>query len=131
MKLINQNGCYNNPWTELDRVFERAFGVDPIEYTRTIPVTAYSNETEKVLEMELPGVSKKDLKLSYERGVLDVDAIRKLNRAGENKELKLSQSIRVGTEIDFKKVQANLENGILTIKLPRSEQDKPFKISVN
>ena len=131
MKLIKQNSCYNNPWTELDRVFERAFGVDPLEYTRTIPVTAYSNENEKVLEMELPGVTKKDLKLSYERGVLDVDATRKLNHAGENKEMKLSQSIRIGTEFDFKKAEATLDNGILTIRLPRSERDKPFKISVN
>ena len=131
MKLIKQNSCYNNPWTELDRVFERAFGGDPVEYTRAIPVTAYSNEGEKVLELELPGVNKKDLKLSYERGILDVDATRIFNQAGDKKELKLAQSIRIGTDIDFKKAEATLENGILTIKLPRSERDKPFKISVN
>ena len=131
MKLIKQDTCYNNPWTELDRIFERAFTGDSLDYTRAIPVSAYDTESEKVLELEVPGVNKKDLNLSFERGILDVTATRKLNRAGSKSEVKLEQSIRVGTEIDFKKVQASLENGILTIKLPRREQDKPLKISVN
>ena len=131
MKLIKQDTCYNNPWTELDRIFERAFTGDSLDYTRAIPVSAYDTESEKVLELEVPGVNKKDLNLSFERGILDVTATRKLNRAGSKSEVKLEQSIRVGTEIDFKKVQASLENGLLTIKLPRREQDKPLKISVN
>ena len=131
MKLIKQEACYNNPWAELDRLFEGAFQTDSLEYTRAIPVYSYATDNEKVLEFELPGVKKADINLSFERGILDVSALRKLNRNGEAKELKLEQSIRVGTEIDFKNTSANLEDGVLTIRLPRREQDKPFTISVN
>lgn len=131
MKLMKQETCYSNPWSELDRFFEQAFSADTFNYTRAIPVTAYNTENEKVLELELPGVDKKDLKLSFERGVLDVQATRKLNHSGAAREVRLEQSIRVGTEIDFKKAEAALNNGILTITLPKSEQVKPFRISVN
>ncbi len=131
MKLIKQNTCYNNPWAELDRFFESAFPQEQMDYTRAVPVSAYNTESEKVIELELPGVRKKDLNLSFEKGVLGVRATRKLNQAGKEKDLKLKQSIRVGTEVDFKKATALLEDGILTIKLPMREQDKPFQISVN
>jgi HSP20 family protein len=131
MKLIKQDTCNNNPWAELDRIFERAFPVEHLEYSRAIPVSSYATDDERVIELELPGVDKKDLNLSFERGILDVSATRKLNRNGETKELKLEQSIRVGTEINTKKASAALENGILTIRLPRREQDKPYTISVN
>ena len=131
MKLMKQDTCYMNPWTELDRFFGQALSEDSFNYTRSIPVTAYNTENDKVLEMELPGVDKKDLNLSFERGVLDVQATRKLNHSGNAREVRFAQSIRVGTEFDFKKAEAALVNGILTITLPKSEQVKPFRISVN
>jgi HSP20 family protein len=131
MKLIKQETCNNDPWTELDRFFGQAFAFEPENYTRAIPIAHYSTEEAKVLELELPGVNKKDLNLSFERGVIDVVATRKSNRPGEDREIKLERSIRIGTEFDFKKAEAKLENGLLTITLPRREQDKPFKINVN
>jgi HSP20 family protein len=38
--------------------------------------------------------------------------------------------IRLPTEVDPTKVKATYENGVLTIKLPKSEQAKPKEIAI-
>ena len=43
---------------------------------------------------------------------------------------KFSRSIQLSFPVDSNKVAASYENGILTVRLPRAEADKPRKISV-
>ena len=131
MKLIIPETYQINPWAELDRLLAATFATDTADQGRTIPANLYETEDAKILEFELPGVARKDIDLSYDKGVLSIEATRKVSRAGEENVIKLQRSVRIGTEIDFKKVEARLDNGILTVSLPRREQDKPLRISVN
>ncbi len=131
MKMITKQTCRTNPWTELDRLFEQAFPYEQQHAARSIPVRFHSTEDAQVMELELPGVNKKDINLSYENGILSVEATRTLHRGETDKELKYHQSIRIGTEFDFKNIDAHLANGILSITLPRKEEDKPFRVTVN
>ena len=129
MKLIKHNTFYNDPWTELDRLFNTALSPMGRGY-RGVPGRAYNTEEERILEIELPGVEKGDINLEFEKGILDVSAKRKATYGGEDSEIEYEESIRVGTDVDFQKAKADLKNGILTIKLPKREQDKPFQITV-
>ena len=129
MKLIKHNTFFNDPWTELDRFLGSALA-ETGRLMRGVPVRAYNTDESRILELELPGVSKEDVSLEFEKGILDVSAKRKPRHGGEEAEVQYEESIRVGTDVDFHKANAELENGILTITLPKREHEKPFQINV-
>ncbi len=92
-----------------------------------------------VVKAELPGVEKKDLDVSLHDGVLTINAEAKhengTNASGrvirqERRYGKYARSIRVGCEIDRKNVVAEYKDGLLTIKLPKSEAVVRKKIDV-
>ena len=88
---------------------------------------------------ELPGVSKDDLDITINDGVLTINAetrheseqkdkgrmIRQERRYG-----KFVRSMRLGGDVDEDKVKANYEDGVLHLTLPKSEDVKPRKIDV-
>ncbi|GJL82665.1 MAG: type III effector protein [marine bacterium B5-7] len=88
---------------------------------------------------ELPGVRKEDLDVTINDGVLTINAetryehddkkegrvIRQERRYG-----KFVRSMRLGGDVDDSNVSADYRDGILTLKLPKSEEVKPKKIDV-
>ena len=44
---------------------------------------------------------------------------------------KYVRSLRLGTHVDDKKVKANYKDGVLELILPKAEEAKPKKISVD
>ncbi len=95
---------------------------------------------EFVVKAELPGVKKEDIDVSVENGVLTINAetrseteekegdrvIRQERRYG-----KYVRSLRLGKAVDEKKVKASYRDGILELILPKAEEVKPKKISVD
>jgi len=93
-----------------------------------------------VVKAELPGVKKEDIDISVENGVLTISAesrseteekegervIRQERRYG-----KYLRSLRLGKAVDEKKVKASYKDGILELTLPKAEEVKPKKISVD
>lgn len=96
----------------------------------------YENGNEYVLEIDLPGYKKENMKLHYENGYLNIYANQE--ETGESvtyfrKERyrgNYQRSFYVGP-IDNKKMKATYQNGILTIHLPKIDppaQEKNIKI---
>ena len=97
-------------------------------------------DNEFVVKAEMPGMKKDDIEVSLENGVLTITAetkseteekegdrvIRQERRYG-----KFLRSLRLGKEIDEKKVKASYKDGILELVLPKAEEVKPKKIAVN
>lgn len=95
---------------------------------------------EFVIRAEIPGVKKEDLEITLEDGVLTLGGetrseteekegdrvIRQERRYG-----KFVRSLRVGKEVDEKKIKANYKDGILEVVLPKAEAVKPKKINVD
>lgn len=137
MKLIKHDSFFNDPWTDLDRLFESTF---PELYQwspgrlgwreRSLPLDVYEDENERVVRMEVPGVRKKDIEIELENAVLAVRAKREEKQEGGTSTIDLSRSVTVGDDVDADKISASLENGMLTIILPKKEQAKPKQITV-
>lgn len=98
------------------------------------------HDNEFVLQAEMPGIKKDDIEITLENGVLTISGESKSEnetRAGERvirqerRYGKYVRSLRLGKEIDEKKVKANYKDGILELVLPKSEEVKPKKISVS
>jgi HSP20 family protein len=90
-----------------------------------------------VLEAEMPGVSKEGLEITLEGNELTLIGRRQAEVvAGEPlfRERHVAAYRRVfelDPVIDTGKVSAKMEQGVLTLTLPKSEQVKPRKIAVD
>jgi len=90
-----------------------------------------------MVEMEIPGVKSDQVDISVIGNQLTVKVERP---ASEEPEVtyhrqerptgSFSRSLRLPTEVAADKVEAALENGVLTITLPKAEAAKPRKINI-
>ena len=137
MRLIRNDTFFNDPWTDLDRLFESTFPElyqwSPLrgaDRPRSLPLDVYENENERIVRLEIPGVPKKDIHLELENAVLAVHAKREEKGDDGSRSIDLQRSVTVGDDIDADKVKAELENGILTVVLPKKENARPKQITV-
>jgi HSP20 family protein len=137
----------NNRSRELERFFTNPFETlrswDPFDYTsRThlphFPVDVRQEGDQTIIEAELPGVKKDDLNISIEGNVLTISAESKQEHEENESNFymkerfqgKVSRSFRLPEEADTNKVDANLQNGVLTLRIPTKETAKPKRIEV-
>lgn len=90
------------------------------------------------IQAELPGVEKKDVKLSVEDGVLMISGRREQKKEEKSKRYhrteraygSFARSFTVPDSVDGQKVTAEFDNGILTVRLPKSEKARPKSIEI-
>ncbi|HXX41075.1 MAG TPA: Hsp20/alpha crystallin family protein [Chthoniobacterales bacterium] len=90
-----------------------------------------------LLQMEMPGVSKEGLKITMEDNELTIVGRRWLPSIDgallhrESRREDYRRSIEIDPSIDWNKINAKIEHGILTLTLPKAEHVKPRKITVS
>lgn len=110
----------------------------PQKVTYTTPL-ANIRETKDgyVLEAEMPGVAKDGLEVTVENGELAIvgrravvaEAGRSVYR--ESRGTDYRRVFELDPSIDSGKISAKIEQGVLTLHLPKAESVKPRKIAVN
>jgi HSP20 family protein len=80
---------------------------------------------------ELPGVKKEDVKVEVHDRLLTVSAERREKSDEKEESFSLSRSISVPEGIKGDAIIAKLEDGVLTVTLPKQEQRKPRSIEVS
>jgi hypothetical protein len=86
----------------------------------------------------LPGVDKEKVKLSVEDGVLTISGRREPEKEEPGMRLhrmeraygSFARSFAVPDTVDQQKVTAEFKNGLLTVRLPKSEKARPKSITV-
>lgn len=81
------------------------------------------------VKFEIPGISKDQIKVELNNNVLSVSAERKEEKKRESEKQYYSEfsygsyfrSMTMPTPVDEKKVEANFENGVLSLTLPKVE----------
>ncbi len=97
----------------------------------------YENENGAVLYIDMPGVSTDNLDININQNVLSVTGAVNLH-TDENLQPTYmdlhsgvySRQFTLGSELDTANIDATLKDGVLTLKIPRSEQHKPRKIKI-
>lgn len=91
-----------------------------------------------VLYMDMPGVNKGSVDIRVEKNQLTVDGRIDYSRYealkaqyAEYNVGHYTRSFQLSSEIDQEKISAKLEDGVLTLNLPKAEQAKPKQISVS
>ena len=101
--------------------------VDVIDYSDRITI-----------EAEIPGLSQEEVSVDLEENVLTVSGGKNKKQETSDikyirKELKRSsfkRSFKLGKNINQKKVNADFNNGVLLVTLPKREPEKPKKIKI-
>ncbi len=101
-------------------------------------VNMWAGEDGAILTSELPGVSPDDLEISVIGDTLTISGTRNAPEIGEEDSYhrqergfgRFTRSVQLPFPVDAQKVDAEFKKGLLKIDLPRSEADKPKKITV-
>lgn len=94
-------------------------------------------ENELLLLADIPGVRAEDMEISYERGLLSIQGricpTRREGHAFLHREYGVgdfSRSFQIGEGIDAGRIEAEVKNGVLTLRLPKAPSVMPRKIAV-
>jgi HSP20 family protein len=119
--------------------FNRSFGHGPgLTFRSSAPRTNfYENGDTFEIQAEIPGIAKEDLNISIQGNYLEISGSRsadtpegyKVHRS-ESGASTFSKRFTLPDEVDAQKVEANLKDGILYLKLPKSETAKPRQIEI-
>ena len=111
-----------------------------LEETAKMPAIDVSeNEGAYLVKAELPGVAREDLNVTINDGVLTINAERKEEKKDEKDGRVIRQeryygkfvrSLRLGSDIDEGRIEAEYENGVLNLSLPKTAEVKPRKVDV-
>ncbi len=101
----------------------------PLE--RRIAVDLFDDEKNYYVKAELPGLEKKEVNVELENQVLTISAERLQKQGEKEQKISLSRSIDLPEDINVDKVKAAMDNGVLTISIPKTEAAKPKTITVN
>jgi HSP20 family protein len=102
------------------------------------PVDILENEHNIIIQAEIPGVKQEDLKITLENNVLTITGERKFEHEEKKENFhrmerrfgKFTRSFTLPASVDAEKVNANFENGLLNITLPKREEFKAKQITI-
>ena len=98
--------------------------------------TVLENADGYTLEVEMPGVSKENLEMWVENNELTILGRRSMPAVEgtlihrESRSENFRRSFELDPSIDADKISAKIEQGVVTLTLPKAEQVKPRKIAV-
>lgn len=101
------------------------------------PADIVQQDSSYYIIMDLPGVNKENLNISIDKQVLTVQAETEMAKSKEEKFLENEFSEAVYTRkftlsdaVDKDKINAQLNNGLLKLHLPKAEEEQPKKIEI-
>ena len=125
--------------TDFDRLVQRTFGwADGSAAGRSaLPMDVVRRDGEVVLKFDLPGADPDSIEVTTDRRILTVAAKRTQEYAEQERPVvreritgSFSRKVRLAEPIDAEKVNAQYENGVLTVVLPVAEEAKARKIEI-
>jgi HSP20 family protein len=103
------------------------------------PLVDVMDKKDKIIaKAELPGVDKKDIKITLSDNILSIRGERKEEKetkkedyyCSERVQGSYSRTIALPVEVDSKKIKASFKNGVLEVILPKAEKVTPKEIEI-
>lgn len=139
---VNPSRRVQNLWNPIDNSFERRQPIS--EQTRTDApdwrpaIDIQEDPNRYVIEVEIPGIDNKNIHLSTKENILTISGEKKSPDNRTEKQYyreriygSFQRKIRFGQEIINDKIEAQYQNGVLTVILPKSIKSQIKEIPVN
>jgi HSP20 family molecular chaperone IbpA len=101
------------------------------------PTDIFESEDALTIVMEMPGVDREDIAVNVENGVLNVEGRLDFSKYEGMQPVYTEynvghyrRSFSLSSKIDQDRISAQIQDGVLTLLLPKSEEAKPRRISV-
>jgi HSP20 family protein len=134
-----QNVMRANPLGDLEELLERMSSEVEAEVrgSRRIPVDVEDRDEEYVVRADLPGFDPEDLDVRLDGKRLTVEAEREddddeteyLRR--ERRDRSARRTVRLPEPVEEEGIEADLEEGVLTVRLPKRHDREGTSIEVN
>lgn len=125
----------------IDRLFEDSFvrsgaGTGAVSFPR---LDLHESDDEYVISAAIPGVTPDDVEITVDDGMVHIRGeIRRDESVEEDQYLyqersfgHFARSIGLPAAIQPDKAEATFENGVLTLRMPKSEETKPRRIRIS
>ncbi|HET9655576.1 MAG TPA: Hsp20 family protein [Kineosporiaceae bacterium] len=127
-----------DPFRDLDRLAQQMLGTfGTVARPAAMPMDAWREGDEFVVQFDLPGVDPGSIDLDLERNVLTVRAERPPREqihellSAERPHGVFSRQLILGDNLDTEHLTAGYQAGVLTLRIPVAERAKPRKIEIN
>ena len=135
--------------TPFDKMFDQMVETQFPDITKSVGVKPYAGSAYPIVNVyeyddkvgiiaEIPGLNKKQLEVSVEDGVLTIagdkhsafenDGAKVLRR--ELKQSSFKRQFELGDLLDGENISANFKDGILSVEVPKLEQEQPKRHTV-
>ena len=125
-----------DPFHDFDRIAQQIWGTTA--RPAAMPMDAWRDGEQIVVEFDLPGVDPDSVDLDIERNVLTVRAERGPSTgpdvemiAAERPRGVFSRQLVLGDNLDLDRIEAGYRDGVLRLVIPVAERAKPRKITIN
>lgn len=129
-----------NAVSTLDRMFDDVMGSSLGAATNaqafSPQIDVRSSETEVRFICDVPGIKREDLDITLDNRVLTIKGARKFENQ-ENQQVMLGRSyghfkrqFALPASLDESKLSAQLEDGVLTVSIPKHPKAQPIKIQI-
>jgi HSP20 family protein len=129
---------------EMDRLFTQFFrrgDGEEANWTQGLwapPVDIYETDDAFVLKAELPGFRKEDVTIEMQENRLIIRGERKREEEVKEDQYhrleraygRFERAFWLPTTVDAEKIQATFKDGVLELRLPKSEAAKPKRIAI-
>jgi len=105
--------------------------------TYFMPVDILETEEAYVLQAAVPGFDPEQVEVTFDEGILSIQAVLSpdtVNGRWLRRERPYGHFVRklqLPTEVLGDKIQADFENGVLTVSVPKARKPQPMKIPVS
>jgi HSP20 family protein len=112
----------------LGPMFDSFFG-EP--NTNRLATDIFEDTEHYYARFEIPGVKKEDVKVELNDRLLTVTVEKQEKSNNQEQSCSLTRSVSVPDSVAADRISAKLEDGLLTVILPKQEQRKPRTININ
>jgi len=122
----------------LSRAMDDVFAPE-LSTTWMPPLDATESESAYIVTVDLPGIARENIKINFDRGVLSVTGTRESTTEKVNGDRfhvrertfgTFTRSLRFARDVESAKIEAKLDNGVLTITVPKAATAVPRQIEV-
>ncbi|RIK85540.1 MAG: heat-shock protein Hsp20 [Planctomycetota bacterium] len=125
-------------WTDFDALMEQFFGPQGVRGIQAyyVPASVWEDESSYHVELDVPGVTRDAVELTYEKGTLRITTERRApedRRAGlvdERRYGKVTRSVTLPESIDPDSITAELAHGVLHVTVAKKPEAQPKRIEV-
>lgn len=144
MSIVKFNSAGTTPLErELSRFFSDVFPVresgESVVQGWRPSVDVHENGDAYTVEVELPGLSREDVSVTFQDGVLKIEGERNRQEESEDGNVhrrerfygRFSRSFSFPGHVDSETISARQQDGVLTVIVPKAEQAKPRQIEIS